>query len=106
MQVLILDEVVERKDVGVHIGQVKWFNDRMGYGFITLCGEGQEVFVHHSGVRPTSSKFHSLMKGEYTSFNMTDGKNGTQAVDVTGVGGGTLMCDVVPRRRFIWRWRV
>lgn len=104
----ILDEIVDRDTVGVHTGQVKWFNDKLGYGFITLCNQseggtttdtGRDVFVHHSGVRPVNSNFHSLRKGEYTSFNMMHGQNGPQAVDVTGIGGGTLMCDVVPLRR-------
>lgn len=115
----ILDEVVDRDAVGIHTGQVKWFNDKLGYGFITICNvsdsvkeavgmhagpcvgmdSGRDVFVHHSGVRPVNSNFHSLRKGEYTSFNMMHGQNGPQAVDVTGIGGGTLMCDVVPLRR-------
>lgn len=112
---MILNEIVDRDTVGVHTGQVKWFNDRLGYGFITICGletaektdkkelfmqVGRDVFVHHSGVRPVSSNFHSLQKGEYTSFNMTQGVNGPQAIDVTGIGGGTLMCDVTPQHRY------
>lgn len=100
--VLLLDEVVDRETVGTHTGQVKWFNDRLGYGFITLCSENQDkpdVFVHHTSVRPISSKFNSLRKGEYTSFNLSHGQQGPQAVDVTGFGGGTLMCDVTPVRR-------
>lgn len=114
----VLDEIVDRESVGDHTGQVKWFSDRLGYGFITVCDSDvgrhtranarSDVFVHHSGVRPINSSFHSLRKGEYTSFNMTHGLNGPQAVDVTGVGGGTLMCDVLPMRRGSWRshWRM
>lgn len=81
-----------------HTGQVKWFSDKLGYGFITTLHDGMDVFVHHSGVRPVHSDFHSLRKGEYTSFNVTNGPHGPQAIDVTGVGGGTLMCDLVPQR--------
>lgn len=102
----VLDEVVDHDCTGgVHIGQVKWFNDRLGYGFITACGPGRghDVFVHHSGVRPRHSSFHSLRKGEYTSFNLMQGLHGVQAMDVTGICGGTLMCDVVPLRRASWR---
>lgn len=107
---MVLDEVVDRDCVGEYTGQVKWFSDKLGYGFITLCERGTgtgDVFVHHSGVHPLNSSFHSLRKGEYTSFNMTHGPNGPQAVDVTGIGGGTLMCDVAPVRRASWRayWR-
>lgn len=97
----LMDEVVDRECAGFHTGQVKWFNDRLGYGFITIClgtDLGRDVFVHHSGVHPINSNFRSLRTGEYTSFNLLHGHNGVQAVDVTGVGGGTLMCDILSRR--------
>ena len=33
-------------------GTVKWFNDRIGYGFIEQK-DGPDVFVHHSGINAT-----------------------------------------------------
>jgi cold shock protein len=85
--------------VGKYIGQCKWFNDALGYGFVTLHSgddKGTDVFVHHSGIKPLNSNYKTLKKGEYISFNVIDGENGAQAVDITGVGGGSLMCDVNP----------
>ena len=32
----------------------KWFNNKAGYGFLTVCGgerDGQDIFVHHSAVK-------------------------------------------------------
>jgi CspA family cold shock protein len=78
------------------LGNCKWFNKKLGYGFITVYqGEhkGVNIFVHHSGIKPLNSNFRTLRKGEYVSFDIEDGKNGLQAVNVSGVLGGPLMCD-------------
>lgn len=99
---LVMDEVVDRDVVGKYTGQVKWFNDKLGYGFITVCegrDKGKDIFVHHTGIRPVNSNYKTLRKGEYVNFNLTNGHNGPQAVDVTGICGGSLMCDVLPMRR-------
>ncbi len=79
-------------------GQCKWFRDRIGYGFITVVEPGphlnKEIFVHHSGIRPRNCTFKSLTKGEYVHFSIEVGNNGAdQACNVTGIYGGTLMCD-------------
>jgi cold shock CspA family protein len=99
-----VDEVVGDLCVGDPgtIGQCKWFNPTLGYGFLTICnGEdvGRDIFVHHSGIKPVNSMYRTLWKGEYVSFSIATGSNGLQAVNVTGVCGGTLMCDIIPMRR-------
>ena len=94
----VLNEVVEKEASGSIIGQVKWFNDRLGYGFVTVNqgdDKGRDIFVHHSGIKPANSNYKTLRKGEYVNFNVVKGLNGSQAVDVTGINGGPLMCDIV-----------
>lgn len=86
---------------GAHVGVCKWFSDRLGYGFITICeGErkGADVFVHYKSIMPSNNTHRLLCKGEYVSFNTNNNKSGLQAADVTGVYGGSLLCDHMPAR--------
>ncbi len=93
------------------VGQVKWFNNRLGYGFITIISPGEQngadIFVHQQHITPKTSDYRSLQQGEYVSFQLgtadssSEGeaaKHTNQAVKVTGVYGGSLMCDQIPRR--------
>jgi CspA family cold shock protein len=92
----IVMETVDRP-VGTLTGNVKWFNQKIGYGFLTVQSEGdlkgKDIFCHHTGICPVNSKFRTLIKGEYINFDVEEGKNGIQAVNITGIGGGALMCD-------------
>lgn len=100
----ILNEVVESTNEGSVIGQVKWFSDKLGYGFVTInegADKGKDIFVHHSGIKPANSNYKTLRKGEYVNFNIVKGINGLQGVDITGINGGPLMCDIVMGSRKI-----
>ena len=94
-----LDELPVVKPEHIHgeyIGYCKWFNSKLGYGFIRICEgsyKGVDIFVHHSGIRPLNSSFKTLYQGEYVNVNIIDGRNGKQAIDVSGVLGGPLLCD-------------
>ena len=60
-------------------GTVKWFNDRKGFGFITL-ENGDDVFVHYSGLQ--GEGFKSLKEGETVEFDVIQGEKGPQAANV------------------------
>jgi len=82
------------------IGRVKWFNNKAGFGFITVCDEGQyagkDVFVHYSSIEVQNSQYKYLVQGEYVSFRLTTPANSQheyQAANVSGIKGGNLMCE-------------
>ena len=80
-------------------GRVKWFNNKAGFGFVTvLSGEkkDEDVFVHHSGIVVASEQYKYLVQGEYVSFNLRNSDNDDhpyQAGEVRGVCSGWLMCE-------------
>lgn len=80
-------------------GKVKWFNNTAGFGFITACdGEhaGKDIFVHYSAILVENLQYKYLIQGEYVDFDLVrveSDKHEFQAVKVTGVKGGTIMCE-------------
>jgi cold shock CspA family protein len=81
------------------MGQVKWFNNKAGYGFITMTGEGgvqTDIFTHYSTVRVQDTQYKFLVQGEYVEFDLVDSTSENhkfQATNVTGMNGGKLMCE-------------
>ena len=81
------------------IGRVKWFNNRAGYGFITVTGgenDGTDVFVHHSAISVSNEQYRYLVQGEYVNFVMCEVESENhkwQAGTVKGMNNGKLMCE-------------
>ena len=61
-------------------GTVKWFNAAKGFGFISR-EDGDDVFVHHTAI--VGDGYRSLDEGQKVSFDVTQGKKGPQASNVT-----------------------
>jgi cold shock protein len=61
-------------------GTVKWFNAEKGFGFITVDGDGQDVFVHYSAIDMQGYK--SLEEGQAVTFEVGAGQKGPQAESV------------------------
>ena len=57
-------------------GKVKFFNDAKGFGFITVEGTEQEVFVHASGLK------EEIRQDDLVVFDLEQGKKGINAVNV------------------------
>lgn len=63
-------------------GQVKWFNNAKGYGFIGREG-GSDVFVHYSAI--VGDGYRTLQEGEAVEFEIVQGQKGPQAANVMKV---------------------
>ena len=61
-------------------GNVKWFNDSKGFGFITPEGGGADLFAHFSAIQ--SHGFKTLTEGQRVSFDITAGPKGNQASNI------------------------
>ena len=88
------------EDVQRLTGMVKWFNNKSGFGFITVSGTGEyagkDIFSHYSSIRVTNSQYKYLVQGEYVDFNIVKSESDTheyQASDITGVMNGPILCE-------------
>jgi len=62
-------------------GEVKWFSNERGYGFLTKEGtENEEFFVHFSSINMEG--FKTLKANQKVSFILADTDKGVQAQDV------------------------
>ncbi len=65
-------------------GNVKWFNDSKGYGFISVAdpngNDVKDVFVHHSAIM--AEGYRSLAEGQEVEFDILQGEKGLQAANV------------------------
>ena len=81
-------------------GTVKWFNNKAGDGFVTVLGgdhNGKDVFAHFSAIKVGNDQFRYLVQGEYVEFDMvadTSGKHDFVVANISGIKGGSLMCEV------------
>jgi cold shock protein len=64
-------------------GTVKWFSNEKGYGFIRPDDGSEDVFVHHTGI--AGDGFKSLQEGDKVTYEVTQGRKGLQAENVTPV---------------------
>jgi CspA family cold shock protein len=82
------------------VGRVKWFNNKAGYGFISITDgsrSGSDIFVHHNSISVESEQYKYLVQGEYVEFQLKamegNSSHEFQASNVKGIKGGKLMCE-------------
>ncbi|MDG1518389.1 MAG: CspA family cold shock protein [Flavobacteriales bacterium] len=57
-------------------GTVKFYNESKGFGFIVDEENGNELFVHVSGL------IDEIQENDEVTYEVTDGRKGPNAVDV------------------------
>jgi len=63
-------------------GQVKWFNESKGFGFITPADGSKDVFVHFSAIQDQG--FKTLAEGQNVQ-SIENGAKGPSAANVTAI---------------------
>ena len=58
-------------------GNVKFFNESNGFGFIVDDNSGEEIFVHVTGLSGMT-----IRENDSVSFDVQEGKRGLNAVNV------------------------
>jgi CspA family cold shock protein len=70
-------------------GEVKWFNNERGYGFIhpitdgNVVDESVEYFVHFTSIQ--AEGFKTLQAKQRVLFSLKETEKGMQAVDVKAI---------------------
>ena len=92
-------------------GNVKWYDSKKGFGFITLVSPelentGNDFFIHYSNINISEGNYKRLFPGEYVEFSVGTGEDGRPiCTEVSGLHGGLLLCEnenhrfkIFPRR--------
>ena len=64
----------------MNTGQVKWFNNAKGFGFILSDEGGDDLFAHYSAIGMEGYK--TLKAGQLVTFDIIEGPKGLHAANI------------------------
>ena len=66
-------------------GQVKWFNNAKGFGFILPDEGGGDLFARYSAI--TMEGYKTLKAGQPVTFDIVEGPKGLHAANIAPAAG-------------------
>jgi CspA family cold shock protein len=61
-------------------GTVKWYDQKKGYGFVTITETGEDALVHYTAILMDGYK--TLDNGQRVTFDVEKGPKGLKATNV------------------------
>eukprot|EP00934_Nitzschia_sp_Nitz4_P007939 Nitzschia sp. Nitz4//scaffold23_size168460//103106//104477//NITZ4_002228-RA/size168460-snap-gene-0.108-mRNA-1//1//CDS//3329543662//7929//frame0 len=77
-------------------GQVKWFNNRKGFGFVSPATGGDDLFLHHSKI-VSEAEYKTLKDGLEVEFEIGTDENGKRFADKVTLADGSAVPAAPPR---------
>lgn len=78
-------------------GQVKWFNNAKGFGFILPDDGGDDLFAHYSAIGMDGYK--TLKAGQLVSFEAVEGPKGLHAANIKPLSDGAVKQERAPEQQ-------